>query len=74
MGPLTLMPKCRTGGCMPGLASLGFCGREKCVVSGVSAYLGLVIMVLTCGWQVSSVGDHEVRVVLCVFSSHLRYI
>jgi hypothetical protein len=31
-------------------------------------------MALTCGWQVSFAGDHEARVVLCVFSSHLRYI
>jgi len=27
-----------------------------------------------CGWRVSSVGDHEVHILLCAFSSHLCYI
>jgi hypothetical protein len=31
-------------------------------------------MALTCGWQVSSAGDHEARVVLREFSSHLLYV
>jgi hypothetical protein len=49
------------------------------VVSGVSARcdhlsVGVIIMALTCGWQVSFAGDHDARVVLRVFSSHMRYI
>jgi hypothetical protein len=53
-------------------------GEKNCGVSAVptecvTLCLSLVSNNGTCGWRVSS-ADHEVRAVLCVFSSHLHYI
>jgi len=74
---LSLSLQCRTGGGCARSGVPGFLWERKNVrwvecQQNVwpSACLWLVIMVLPCGWRVYS----EVRAVLCVFSSHLRYI